>query len=193
MGKFIFSLLAVLVIFGSACEADAKTLVAVFSRADENYGVGTITEGNTMILAKMIAEKTGADLFEIKTVKSYPVKYKAATDEAMSELRANARPELAEDKDVSEYDTIFLGYPIWWGDLPMACYTFLEAHDFSGKKIIPFCTHEGSGMSGTDGKLKRALPKSEILKGIAIRGATAQNSRDSARKSINSWLEKLGY
>ena len=144
-----------------------------------------------MILAKIIAQKTDSELFEIRPEKPYPKDYNSAIDIAKKELNANARPAVAEDKNIDEYDTIFLGYPIWWGDLPMTCYTFLEAHDLSGKKIIPFCTHEGSGMAGTDSKLKRILKSSEVLNGLAIRGSVAQNSRDRAEKEIDLWLKSL--
>lgn len=171
----------------------SKTLVAVFSRADENYGVGTVEKGNTRVLAEMIAEQTGAELFEIRAAKPYPKEYSAAIDVAKAEQNAKARPALAEDKDISGYDTIFLGYPIWWGDLPMAVYTFLEAHDWSGKTVIPFCTHEGSGLSGTENTLRRTLKGSKVLKSLVMRGTTAQNSRDEARKSVASWLRGLGF
>ena len=191
MSKIIIAISLVLAMITSS-GAEAKSLVAVFSKAGENYSVGVIEEGNTMVLAKMIAEKTGSDLFEIRTAKEYPFEYTPTTDIAKKELRENYRPELLEDKNIDEYDVIFLGYPIWWGDLPMACYTFLEAHDFSGKKIIPFCTHEGSGMSGTDGKIKRKV-KAEVLKGLSMRGSTAQNSRKSAENQIDSWLKGLGF
>ena len=170
-----------------------KVLVAVFSRADENYNVGVIEKGNTLIVAEMIAEATDAELFEIRPGKPYPRNYKETTDVAQEELRAKARPALAEDKDIAGYDTIFLGYPNWWGDMPMIVYTFLEAHDWSGKTVIPFCTHEGSGLSGTEGTLKRVLPGATVLKGLAVRGATAQRSRDEARRSVTSWLQGLGF
>ena len=100
---------------------------------------------------------------------------------------------MAEDKDISGYDTIFLGYPSWWGDMPMIVYTFLEGRDFSGKTVIPFCTHEGSGLSGTEGTLKRTLSGATVLKGLALRGATAQRSQDEARRSVTSWLKGLGF
>ncbi len=191
--KFLLGIAFVAVLLGVAGAADAKSLVIIFSRADENYNVGYVQEGNTMVLAKMIAEKTGSDLFEIRTVKPYPKDYDTAIDIAKKEQNAHARPAIAEDKNIDEYDTIFFGYPIWWGDLPMACYTFLEAHDFTGKKIALFCTHEGSGLSNTDSKLRRAAPGAEILRGLVVRGSVAQNSRAEAEKSVNSWLAKLGY
>ena len=194
MKKFFLALMLLLAFVGFAGAAESsKNLVAVFSRADDNYAVGVIEKGNTMILAEMIAERTGADLFEIRTAKPYPVDYNECTDVAKKEQNENARPALAEDKDISGYDTIFLGYPCWWGDLPMAVFTFLEAHDFSGKRVIPFCTHEGSGMGRTEGSLRKTLPGAKILKGLAVRGATAQNSRDEARKTVTSWLNGLGF
>ena len=194
MRNVFLALTALLAFAGVAGAAEnSKTLVAVFSRADENYAVGFIEKGNTMILAEMIAEQTGAELFEIRAATPYPKNYNECTDVAKKEQNANARPALAEDKDISGYDTIFLGYPCWWGDLPMAVFTFLEAHDFSGKTVIPFCTHEGSGMGRTEGSLKRTLPGAKLLKGLVLRGATVQNSRDEARKSVASWLKGLGF
>ena len=194
MKKVVFALMVLLMFSCVAGAAEkSKTLVAVFSRADENYSVGFIEKGNTRIIAEMIAEQTGADLFEIRAANPYPKDYKECTDVAQKELNANARPALAEDKDIAGYDTIFLGYPVWWGELPMAVYTFLEAHDFKGKTVVPFATHEGSGMGRTEGSLRRAIPAAKVLKGLAIRGATAQNSRESARKSVSSWLSGLGF
>ncbi len=193
MNKIFISLLIILVLACSANAASAKSLVLVFSRADENYQVGYILKGNTMILAEYIAEKTGSDLFEVKPAKKYPADYDTCIDIAKKELNNNARPAILEDKDISEYDTIFMGYPIWWGDLPMCLYTFIEAHNWEGKKIIPFCTHEGSGMGRTDRNIERAAKGSQVMKGLAIRGATAQNNTDSAKKNIDSWLKGLGF
>ena len=193
MNKIFISLLIILVLACSASAASAKSLVLVFSRADENYQVGYILKGNTMILAEYIAEKTGSDLFELKPAKKYPADYDACIDLAKKELNNNARPAFLEDKDISEYDTIFMGYPIWWGDLPMCLYTFIEAHNWEGKKIIPFCTHEGSGMTRTDRNIERAAKGSQVLKGLAMRGATAQNNLNSAKNNIDSWLKSLGF
>ncbi len=192
MRTLILTALIVTAIFTSSFAAEAKTLVVVFSRTDENYNVGYITKGNTMILAEMVAQKTGADLFEIKPSKKYPADYDTCIDVAKKELNAKARPAIVEDKDVSEYDTVFFGYPIWWGDLPMCFYTFIEGHDWNGKKIIPFCTHEGSGLAGTEGKLKSALKGAEVMKGLAVRGSTAQNDKAGAEKAIDSWLKSFG-
>ena len=136
----------------SSARSDQRVLVAYFSRADENTGgVGYIEKGNTKILAEMIAERTHGDIFEIKTVKPYPKEYRPATEAAKQEKEEHARPEIVgELPDLSKYDVVFLGYPIWWSDLPMPVYTFLDGENFAGKTILPFCTHEGSGLSGTD-------------------------------------------
>ena len=185
-----------------ATTAKSKTLVVYYSRADENYSVGNITEGNTAVIAKMIAKATGSDIYEIKTVKPYPKNYKECTDVAKAEQRENARPAMVVEPvetqggspDLSQYDTIFLGYPIWWGDLPMCVYTWLEANDLSGKKIIPFCTHEGSGLSGTPSSLKAKLKGATVEQNaLAVRGATAQNKRAEAQKSVDAWLKKIGF
>ena len=119
----------------------AHTLIAFFSRADENYNVGMVKEGNTAKVAKIIKavlKEKGieADLFEIAPVEKYPSDYNECIAKAKTELQAKARPAIREDFDVSGYDTIYLGYPNWWGDVPMCVYTFLEAGDFSGKTIV---------------------------------------------------------
>ena len=188
LGIFVFMLLIT-----SAYSAEAKTLVVIFSRADENYSVGYVEKGNTMILAEMIANKTGAELFEVKPAKKYPADYDTCIDVAKREQNQNARPAILEDKDVSEYDTIFFGYPVWWGDIPMCLYTFIEAHEWNGKKIIPFCTHEGSGIARTESTLKRLMKGAEVIKPLAMRGATAQNRRTEAEKEISLWLKGLGF
>lgn len=174
-------------------EPEGKVLVAYFSRADENYGVGYIEKGNTAIIAEMIAEETGGELFHIERETPYPAVYDECTEEAKQEQNDNARPALAEDKDISEYDVIFLGYPIWWGDMPMPVYTFLEGHDFSGKTVIPFCTHAGSGLSGTEKSIESVCTDAEILDGLSIKGEDAQNSQDKAKETVKEWLESLSY
>lgn len=174
-------------------ESTGKILIAYFSRADENYGVGYIEKGNTAMIAEMIAEETGGELFHIERETPYPAVYDECTAEAKQELNDNARPALAEDKDLAEYDVIFLGYPIWWGEMPMPVYTFLEGHDFSGKTVIPFCTHAGSGLSGTEKSIEDVCTDAEILDGLSIRGEDAQNSQDQARETVKEWLEGLSY
>ena len=170
-----------------------RALVVYFSRADENYNVGYIEKGNTRILAEMIAEATGADTFEIKPAKPYPKEYTPATEIAKKEKNENARPEIVGTMpDVSAYEVIFLGYPIWWGDLPMPCYTFFDKVKLEGKTIAPFCTHEGSGLSGTDRYIADAT-KAKVLEALEMKGTTAQKNQGEAKKEVMAWLKKLGY
>lgn len=177
----------------SSAPAGKRALVVYFSRADENYGVGYIEKGNTRILAEMIAEATGADTFEIKPAKPYPKEYTPATEVAKQEKNDNARPEIVGTMpDVSGYDVVFVGYPIWWGDLPMPCYTFFDKVKLEGKTIAPFCTHEGSGLSGTDSNIANAT-KAKVTEALVMKGSVAQNSRDEAKKEVTDWLKKLGY
>ena len=184
-------LLAVIVMIMavSVSSAEAKSLIVVYSRADENYNVGTITTGNTMKLAQIIAEKTGAEIFEVKPAKEYPADYDSCMDVAKKEQAANARPAILEDKDISEYDTIYFGYPIWWGDIPMPLYTFVEAHDWSGKTVIPFCTHEGSGAGRTDRTLKAVMKGAKIARVTAVRGSAAQSGNAVAVKAVTDMLK----
>ena len=172
----------------ASAAAAANALVLYYSRAGENYGVGVIEEGNTSIVAKMIAQKTGADIFQIEPAEAYPEGYDECCDVALAEQNEGARPAFAQDFDISGYQTIYLGYPIWWGDLPMCVYTFLEAHDWAGKEIHPFCTHGGSGLSGTEGSIQSTCAGATVLEGLSIAGTTAQNSRDEAQAAVDAWL-----
>ena len=175
-----------------AGNVSAKSLVVYFSHTGEQYGVGNITEGNTAIIAKMIAAKAGADTFEIVPENAYPKEYRPCTDLAKKELNAKARPAYKGDIDTAQYDTVFIGYPIWWGDLPMVVYTFLEAHDLGGKTLVPFCTHEGSGASGTDGNIQRLFKTATVKNALALRGTVAQNKRSQAQAEVDKWLAGLG-
>ena len=174
--------------------SQSKVLIAYFSRTGNEYGLGNITKGNTAIIADIIAEQTDADLFEIKPVKPYPNDYKECTKIASQEKAHKMRPEIIGKVDnFQDYDVIFIGYPIWYGDMPMAVYTFIESYDFSGKKIIPFCTHGGSGLSSTDQALTLACPNAEILRGFEIRGATAQNHTEEAKAKVLEWLSTFQF
>ncbi len=172
-------------------KATANILIAFFSRAGDNYGVGVIEQGNTHIIAEMIQEQMGGTLFHIQRATPYPERYRDCTDEAQREKNANARPALLETMDISEYDIIFLGYPNWWGDMPMPVYTFIESQNWEGKTVIPFCTHAGSGLSGTVGTLRSKCSGATVLDGFSIAGTTAQNNRDSARQAVTNWLNGL--
>ena len=174
--------------------SNKKILVVYFSKTGEQYGVGNITEGNTAIVAKMIAEVTKADIFEVKLKNdTYPTAYKALTEVALAEKKANARPEIAENvTNFADYDVVFIGSPNWWSDMPMALYTFMEANDWSGKIVAPFVTHEGSGLSSIPNKIKTTTG-AEMLDGLAIYGHVAQNEREQAKENVLNWLNKLGF
>lgn len=174
----------------STTNSDRKILIAYFSRAGENYNVGVVEKGNTELMNENIVEMTGGDLFKIEPTQDYPVSYDEATERAQEEQRNDARPQIQGNiEDFGEYDTIFIGYPIWYGDMPQIMYTFLESYDFSGKTVIPFNTHEGSGNSGTYNTIKSKLESANVLDGLAIRGSEAR--KDSSKTTIEEWLEQV--
>ena len=165
-------------------------LVAYFSRADENYNVGTIDKGNTQIVAEYIASEVGADSFHIETVTPYPADYDDCCDVAKQELADKARPEIQGGvENMEQYDIVFLGYPIWWGDMPMAVYTFMDSYDFSDKVVIPFNTHEGSGQANTVATIKGICEGADVMSGFSVRGSVAQNDGASARTIVQNWLD----
>ena len=126
---------------------------------------------------------------QIKTVKSYPEDYTETTNVAQEELRKNSRPELTEIVDnMDSYDVIYIGYPNWYGTMPMAVFTFLESYDFSGKTIIPYCTHEGSGLGQSVRDIKKLCPNSRVLDGLAIKGGSVNRNQND----VSAWLHKLG-
>ena len=173
-------------------QSGKKCLIAYYSRKGSNYVGGNIINlaiGNTEVIAKKIKGFTGGDLFEIDTVIPYPADYTETTEVAKFELRKNARPELTNTvKNMDDYDVIYLGYPNWWGTFPMAVFTFLESYDFSGKTIVPFCTHEGSGIGRSERDIKNLCPEANVLPGIAIRGGSVAG----ADNIVQSWLKKQG-
>lgn len=176
-------------------DMNEKKLVVFFSHTGENYNVGVIEKGNTHIIAEMIANKTGAELFEIVPEKDYPTDYNECIAIAKKELQADARPAVKGDIAIEDYDVVFIGYPNWWGEVPMCVYTFIEKHDWTGKKVIPFITHEGSGMGGTDKNIEKACNGANVLvgKGLAIQGKTAQENQTVAKQSVERWLGGLGF
>ena len=163
-------------------------LVAYYSRADENYFGGQlryIEVGNTERAAKMIAEQTGADLLRIEQKIPYAREYNKCVAQAKKDWQENARPELVNmPENLDRYEEIYLGYPNYCGTMPMAVYTFLEQFDFSGKKIHPFCTHEGSGLGRTEQDIKNAAKNATVERGLAIHGSSV----DSAGAAIKKWI-----
>ena len=155
-------------------------LVVYFSRS-----------GNTESVAERIAERVDADVFEIETVQEYPEDYDELLDYARNEQRSGARPGLsAHIDDIDRYDVIFLGYPNWWGDMPMPLYSFLDEYDLSGKTIMPFVTSGGSGFSRTIRSIESAEPDANVLDELSIRDRRVHDS--STDRAISEWIEDSG-
>ena len=165
-------------------------LIVYYSRKGQNYWNGSIVDlakGNTERVAEFVQKAVGGDLFEIETVREYSKDYMICTEEAKAELREDARPKLKKYLDsVDQYDTIFVGYPNWWGTMPMAVFTFLESFDFSGKTILPLCTNEGSGMGGSERELKKICKGATVVPGLAIHGAETAQSESK----VTAWAKK---
>ena len=165
-----------------------SAVIVYFSREGNNYVNGSIVNlktGNTEIAANFIRELTGAEIFRLEPVKAYSADYTECTKEAQAELRANARPAVNALPDISGYDTVYLGYPNWWGTCPMCVFTFIESQDWAGKTVKPFCTHEGSGMGHSESDLKKACAGADVKKGLAIHGADVLK----AKAVIQNWID----
>ena len=187
----------------SKAAMSANILVAYFSRVGNmnvEDGVDLVTSasvnlngdsinGNAELLARMAQEVTGGDLFFIETADKYPAQYRATTDQASVEQSQNARPALASHvENMDAYDTIILIYPNWWGTLPQALFTFLEEYDFSGKTILPLCTHEGSRMGRSESDIAALCPNATLLGGLAVRGSSVP----SAQSDVETWIAASG-
>ncbi len=166
------------------------TLIAFYSRAGENYFGGAhrhVSVGNTEKAAQMLAKITGGEIYKIEQARPYSEDYDTCTAEAKEDLRANARPAVLNlPEHLDAYNEIYLGYPNYWGTMPMAVYTFLENYDFSGKIIHPFCTHEGSGLSRTERDIQKAAPGAVVTQGLAIHGSSVDHADDALRKWVSS-------
>ena len=203
---FAFMMILCLLCGTAMAEASPRILIAYVSRAGENYNVGItdpdsasaayagyIEKGNTQIVAEIIADLTGGDLYHITTVEPYPDDYASMLTRAQEELDADARPELAGELPyLDDYDVIMIGYPIWHAATPRPVLTFLESYDLSGKKLVPFNTHEGSGQSGTVSEIAASAPNAEMLEGIAIQGKVAQEDAKRTGELLANWLRETG-
>ena len=181
--------------------SEKKSLVVYFSMpettapnemtTDEDNSVVVIDGkvlGNTQYMAYVIQETTGADIFRIEPVNPYPTNHATLVDLAEDEKDANARPAIAEEiKNFAQYDLVFIGYPIWWSDMPMILYTFFEEYDFSGKTIVPFSTHGGSRFAGTPKTIQQLEPEAKMMDGLTISRDRIQN----AEQEIVGWVHGL--
>ena len=163
--------------------SENRSLIVYFSRT-----------GSTRAMARIIHLNVTAGLHEIRTAEPYPVDYQAAVEQARQELESGTLPRLqARIEDMDEYRVVFLGFPVWWETMPMPVASFLDAHSMRGRIIVPFCTHEGSGMGKIETELADLCAGAEILKGLALRGdGTGEIESVRGRKAIAAWLEKLG-
>ena len=173
-------------------ENKGKALVVFFSHAGDNYAVGNIEVGNTKIVADYISEITGADQFEIVTHKYDGMAYTPLINLAQEEARKGELPPYeGEIADLSQYDTVFIGGPVWWGTYPQVMFTFFKKHanDLKGKTVIPFTTHEGSGLANCVEDVKEAFPGANVTKGFSIYGHEVRTGKNKVEK----WLKGLGY
>jgi flavodoxin len=144
--------------------------------------------GNTRAIAEMIHKNAGGNIFEIVSVDPYPADYDAVVEQAKKELDTDFRPTLkTKVTDMDSYTTVFIGYPNWWGTMPMPVYTFLEEYNLSGKTLVPFCTHEGSGLGHSVADIRKMCPHSTVLDGLAIRGGEVKNAQDE----VSGWLQDI--
>lgn len=182
---------------------ESKILVAYFSlpetqdpdnmtdaEEDSTVVVNGEVLGNTQYVAELIAENTGADIFRIEAQDDYPLDHDTLVDQALEEQNENARPEIKSTvENMDDYNIVFLGYPNWWGDMPMIIYTFLEQYNFDGKTIIPFNTHGGSGLSNTVATITEKLPNSNVISNAFT---LSRNNMEEAPEEVESWLEEIG-
>ena len=181
MKRALFLIFTIFLMAGTQMELKAqnkeKILIVYYSKT-----------GTTRTVAEYIHQIVGGDIFEIIPAKSYPVDYQSTTDIAKQEQKENARPKIASNvKNISEYNTIFIGFPIWWGTMPMFFFTFLESHNLAGKTIIPFCTHGGGGQGQSISDIQKLCPKSTVKEALALRG-----TNNNSKESVAAWLRGLG-
>ena len=165
-------------------------LILYYSRKGENYvngSIQTLSKGNTERVAEFIQKAVGGELFEVEPTREYSASYMTCIKEAQAEQRANERPAVKKlPESLDGYDTIFIGYPNWWGTMPMFMFTVLDAFDWKGKKIVPFCTNEGSGMGGSEKELKKICRGAVVAPGLSIHGAEAAQSESR----VAAWAKK---
>lgn len=169
---------------------EGKALIIFFSHAGENYAVGNIEVGNTKVVADFIKDYTHADQFEVVAEKSYDMPYNDLIKVAKEEQNKGEKPAFKGSVDnMSDYDVVFVGTPIWWGTFPQVMFTFFDKYDLNGKTIIPFTTHEGSGLGSVVNDLKKIYPNAKYEKALSIKGTDARTSKERVEK----WLKELGF
>ena len=171
-------------------EKNAKVLIVFFSHAGENYAVGNIKVGNTKLVADEIQKVTGGDEFEIVAERNYDMPYASLTKLAKEEQERNEKPAFkGEVKDIDQYNTVFIGGPVWWGTYPQVMFSFFDKYDLNGKTIIPFTTHEGSGLGSVVEDLKKLYPNATFKEAFSIYGHETRNDLSK----VSKWMKSLGY
>ncbi|MCR5600800.1 MAG: flavodoxin [Ruminococcus sp.] len=175
---------SVSVYFSRVGNTDFPQNADAVSSASLNLKDGEL-KGNAQLIAEWIADEAECETFEIITSDKYPVDYDATVEDAHVEQNKGERPELTDmPDDLSSYDTVWLTFPNWWGDLPMPVYSFFDRYDFSGKKIVVFVTHEGSGFSNTINKIKELEPDANIIEGLSVRGGSVNDNESEIREWV---------
>ena len=168
----------------------SKTLIAYFSRSGENFvngNVESLPTGNTELIAQIIEDQTAGDMFKIQTTYDYPADYKECTEVAKEELKNHMRPEVKDmPESIDEYENVIVGFPNWWDTMPMAVYTFLEEYNWSGKNVLPFCTHEGGGAGNSEKEIIKICQGADVKPILVIQGANAAD----AAPQVKEWLDK---
>ena len=171
-------------------EKNAKVLIVFFSHAGENYAVGNIKVGNTKLVADEIQKVTGGDEFEIVAERNYDLPYASLTKLAKEEQERNEKPAFKGGvKDIDKYSTVFIGGPVWWGTYPQVMFSFFDKYDLNGKTIIPFTTHEGSGLGSVVEDLKKLYPNATFKEAFSIYGHETRNDLSK----VSKWMKSLGY
>lgn len=163
---------------------DKKSIVIYFSRADENYSVGYIDKGNTEVVAEYISEITNADMFKVEPKVPYAKDYNTCIEEAKERQANHNAPIVESTPDLTDYEIIYIGSPVYWGDMPEELVTALKDIDFSGKTIRPFTTHEGSGLGNIPNQIRRVCNGANVIDGLAIKGSSVNDSRSR----IEEWI-----
>lgn len=177
------------VVINAAVLSNLSSAWAASSKGDNMLILYFSHSGNTRKVAEQIHGRVGGDIIELTTVTPYPREYDAVVDQAQQEQQNNARPPIAtEIPNLEKYDTIFIGFPNWWGTIPMPFFTLLEKYDVGSRTIIPFCTHEGSRFGRSEQDLKRLCPQARMLEGFEVRGSRA----GGAQRNVDAWLRKIG-
>lgn len=177
---------------GDVIADTSKTLIVFFSRAGENWQVGTVAKGNTAVMVDYMVEVTGADVFEIVPETAYPQSYNETLTVATNEKNNNSRPKFKGGiENLDQYENVFIGGPIWWGEPPMILHTFCEAYPaLKDKTLIPFGTHGGSGIGSYKTMLQKYYPSAKYLESLGISGASVREA--ATKTSVESWVKKLG-